>query len=108
MKGLIIIAALLLTGCSDEPTEIKPVVEKQDGYRYTHLITMNSGMQCVVFDGYKAGGLSCDWNHKSKPELIKFPGYDCDDSEIKGHCTKWNITQAEYDKKNAHLFKVTE
>ena len=41
------------------------------------------------------------------PEPIKFytiPGYDCDDSEIKGHCTKWNITQAEYDK---NFFKVT-
>jgi len=33
--------------------------------------------------------------------LIKFytvPGYDCDTSEIAGHCTKWNITQAAYDK----------
>lgn len=35
------------------------------------------------------------------PKLIKFytiPGYDCETSEIAGHCTKWNITQAAYDK----------
>ena len=42
---------------------------------------------------------------EAKEPLIKFPGYDCDDSIIKGHCTKWDITQAEYDKNNAHLFK---
>ena len=41
------------------------------------------------------------------PEPIKFytiPGYDCETDVIPGHCTKWNITQAEYDKNNAHLF----
>jgi len=45
------------------------------------------------------------------PAKIKFytiPGYNCDTSNIPGHCTnKWELTQAEYDKKNSHLFKVT-
>ena len=35
------------------------------------------------------------------PAKIKFytvPGYDCETGPIPGHCTKWNITQAAYDK----------
>ena len=45
------------------------------------------------------------------PEPIKFytiPGYDCNTAVIPKHCIKQNITQAEYDEKNAPLFNVTE
>ena len=38
---------------------------------------------------------------EAKTPLIKFytiPGYDCETDIIEGHCTKWDITQAEYDK----------
>jgi len=48
---------------------------------------------------------------KAKPALIKFytvRGYDCNTSVIPGHCIKQDISQAEYDKKNSHLFKVTD
>ena len=44
------------------------------------------------------------------PEPIKFytiPGYACDTTEWPGLCSNLGIDQAEYDKKNAHLFKVT-
>jgi len=44
------------------------------------------------------------------PAKIKFYtviGYDCNTSVIPGHCIKQDISQAEYDKKNSHLFKVT-
>ncbi len=45
------------------------------------------------------------------PEPIKFYrilGYSCNTESIPGHCSNLNITQAEYDKKNAHLFNVTD
>ena len=45
------------------------------------------------------------------PEPIKFytiPGYACDTTEWKGHCSNLNMSQAEYDKKNSHLFNVTQ
>lgn len=45
------------------------------------------------------------------PAKIKFytiPGYNCDTSEIPGYCSNmYPVTQAECDKKNSHLFKVT-
>ncbi len=45
------------------------------------------------------------------PEPIKFytiPGYACDTTEWPGLCSNLGIDQAEYDKKNSHLFKVTD
>jgi len=55
-------------------------------------------------------GLKTQLAAKVQPK-IKFytiPGYNCDTSNIPGHCTNnWELTQAEYDKKNSHLFKVT-
>ena len=45
------------------------------------------------------------------PAKIKFytiPGYNCDTSNIPGYCSNmYPVTQAEYDKKNSHLFKIT-
>jgi len=43
-----------------------------------------------------------------KIKFYTIPGYNCDTGIIPGHCTnKWELSQAEYDKKNSHLFKVT-
>lgn len=43
-----------------------------------------------------------------KIKFYTIPGYNCDTSNIPGHCSNnWELTQAEYDKKNSHLFKVT-
>ena len=110
MKGLIIIAALLLTGCGDFVSPGKAANEHERTNYNLAYVTMDDGMPCVKYM-YK-GGLSCDWDYKTrvKPKLIKFytiPGYSCDTTEIPGHCSNLNITQAEYDKKNSHLFKVT-
>ena len=47
---------------------------------------------------------------EEKTPLIKFytiPGYNCDTTEWKGHCSNLNMSQAEYDKKNSNLFNVT-
>jgi hypothetical protein len=27
------------------------------------MVTLEDGTRCAVFDGYKAGGLSCDWKN---------------------------------------------
>ena len=107
MKGLIIIAALLLTGCGDS----KSLGEQANELAMTNnrlvYVTMDDGMRCVKY--MFNGGITCDWSHKPvKP--IKFytiPGYACDTTEWPGLCSNLGIDQAEYDKKNSHLFKVT-
>ncbi len=104
MKGLIIIAALLLTGCGSDKTD-KPITKNpafSDWDSISH-INMDDGMPCIVYKGLKKGGITCDWDYKTrtKPKLIKFytiPGYNCDTGIIPGHCSNLNITQAEYDK----------
>lgn len=104
MKALIIIAALLLTGCGDYKS---PGDKANEIARTNHAlvyVAMDDGMRCVKY--MFNGGITCDWNHKPA-ELIKFytiPGYDCETGPIPGHCTKWNITQAAYDK---DFFNVT-
>lgn len=59
------VLALTLTGCGetapDEPGQAPVVVG--DGM-YVKTVDLPDGREvtCVVYAGYKAGGLSCDWD----------------------------------------------
>lgn len=52
-------AGMLLAGCS-ESTPGTPV-EPDSPYKVVHVRVDGRGVTCVVYDGYKEGGISCDW-----------------------------------------------
>jgi hypothetical protein len=59
MKPLLFVPALvLLVGCSNEG--YTPTQRNVQGGNI-ELVTLEDGTRCAVFDGFKAGGLSCDW-----------------------------------------------
>jgi hypothetical protein len=57
MKILIAVMALALTGCSSTSTGTSSLVEEK--------IRLSDGREiiCVVWDGYNAGNVVCDWDH---------------------------------------------
>lgn len=56
-------AGMLLAGCSKspEPGNIGGT------YEVTHVKVDERDVTCVVWDGYNAGGISCDWVSAGKP-----------------------------------------
>lgn len=54
-------SALLVSGCSVEASvESKPTPDNVNGGAI-EMVTLDDGTRCVVWDGFKAGGISCDW-----------------------------------------------
>ena len=65
IKQLIIILACSVTiaGCNESNGNAqKP---KHTDVRGVYEITLKDGTRCALFDGYKAGGISCDWGNLS-------------------------------------------
>lgn len=64
MKKVVVagVAALLLAGCgSAADGQTAPADEvKINSAESVKMVEIN-GAQCVVFDGYKSGGISCNW-----------------------------------------------
>lgn len=61
-------ALLLLAGCSDPRPEASGTVERiQKGQLSVSVIEVNGRkISCVVFNGYNAGGVSCDFTREAK------------------------------------------
>lgn len=67
-------AALALSACGEDfqtedlpPTAVEQVTGSQtnrDAADDTFYVVQVEGRRCIVFDGYKAGGISCDWNDR--------------------------------------------
>lgn len=58
--ALTAITILALTGCTESGAG-----ETEGVYEVIHVDVDGRKVPCVVWDGYKAGGITCDWNAKS-------------------------------------------
>lgn len=67
--SILIAATLLLAGCSASETSIdqhdsKVITEAYSIYGDGVVVfKLKDGTRCALYQGYKAGGLSCDWRH---------------------------------------------
>lgn len=62
------LAVIALAGCgSDDAPAETPAAETSYGQVLVRVVDVDGRkIPCVVFEGYKAGGITCDWN-ASKP-----------------------------------------
>lgn len=66
MKYALILAALLLAGCSQTPQaqSVVPNVPEgvqRVGYNDVYDFKLEDGTRCVLMDGYRSGGITCNW-----------------------------------------------
>lgn len=61
MKIALMAAAIFLAGCDD----YKEQASVNGGS--IKIVTLENGLVCAVYDGFKAGGLSCDWEKHNAP-----------------------------------------
>ena len=89
MKTLGIIALIILLGCVDKKNEaldVKapkepswvPSAEKQKNgleyiYKHLYMVELEDGTQCVVYTGYRAGGIDCNWAEHEPKNLSHSP-----------------------------------
>jgi len=75
MRGLAaVVAVLLLAGCGGESfaSESEPEItiewmEVEDSiYGFIGTFQLPDGTFCAIYDGFRAGGLSCDWGANSR------------------------------------------
>lgn len=66
-KIVAIVALLALAGCSDPAPETSvSKTQTGDGSLSVEVIEVNGRqISCVVFDGYNAGGVSCDFTREA-------------------------------------------
>lgn len=82
MKTLGLIALIMLLGCveKNEAKDFKtskkpswvPITEREYPslgfiYKRLYMVKLEDGTQCVVFSGYRAGGIDCNWA-ENKPK----------------------------------------
>lgn len=63
LLGLMVTVQLTAVACGDDDVSgdsDRPVESRSDTDGYFFRETVD-GIDCIVWDGYKAGGLSCDW-----------------------------------------------
>lgn len=60
--GTLLVSAFLLVGCSTAPAD-QPNTDGKigEGMNVVEVDVNGTPVTCVVWDGFKAGGLSCDW-----------------------------------------------
>lgn len=72
-KNLIIVAialttGIMISGCSGNGSETDSVDKSEAEYAnvYPTEVKTKDGrtVQCVVMEGYKSGGLTCEWDNK--------------------------------------------
>lgn len=68
-----ILSGILLTGCTVETLGLTELDSDNvstiqlDGVTETiHSFTLDSGVDCVVYEGYRAGGITCNWDKLNK------------------------------------------
>ena len=54
--AVVALAALTTVACSVEEGENSGYLEE-----YEYILDSGRVVTCIVYDGFKAGGLSCDW-----------------------------------------------
>ena len=57
---LFVVLIVLLAGCAGASVEDQDGI-LQTGQGYTVEYHLVNGIPCIVYDGYRTGGISCDW-----------------------------------------------
>lgn len=64
LVALTVTAAAALTGCASGPTAPGAVKDGNSAEVWTGSVETSAGaVDCVFYEGYKAGGIQCDWAH---------------------------------------------
>jgi hypothetical protein len=60
-----IISILALAGCGADTTSTPSPTDLNQDDTKVRVVHLDDGRKvtCVIYEGYKAGGISCDWNH---------------------------------------------
>lgn len=62
-----ICAVLALAACAPAPTDADERQKQSENLKAKiHSVTLDNGMPCAVYEYVKSGGLSCDWDWKSR------------------------------------------
>lgn len=65
MIPILALAALSLTGCMSEapgaPTKGYAPDEQPTYVRVEQVVTPEGEVTCVIYEGYKSGGVTCNW-----------------------------------------------
>ncbi len=64
MKRLVIVTAVLIAGCTANADK-NPEQNARDLDLAVSRTRLDDGRTviCIVWEGYKSGGISCDWEH---------------------------------------------
>ncbi len=60
MKYLALVAMLFLVGCDDAPSKTTSVINT-GGVGQVKELNLSDGTKCAIYDGYRAGGITCNW-----------------------------------------------
>lgn len=70
-KLIVIIAALVISGCEVEPYQKTQMRKAEHIAKYDVYWINTKGMECVVFEDQREGGISCNWDRYNQLREIQ-------------------------------------